>query len=820
MAAPEHAIPARAAARPRRRFGWRRALALLAAILALLVVALGAFAFYMIRHSLPTTDGALTLPGLSAPVTVTRDQTGAPHLTAANSDDLFRAQGYVVSQDRLWQMDFYRRVGAGRLAEVLGEPALDVDRFARTIGWRRAAQRELDSMPAPYRTILQDYADGVNAFLAAHEDSLPLEFSILGYKPEPWTPLDTVTFGKVQSWSLGENLDIEITMADLQAKLGPERAASLLPAYPDGKPTIVTPSALKGGAAPAAATVAGQLRALFGGGAGGDPVGSNNWVIGPARSADGHPLLANDPHLGVANPSIWYAMGLRATDGSLDVTGVTFTGAPGIIVGHNRDVAWGLTNLGPDTEDLFVETLDPAAHPGEYLFQGEWRPLDIITETIRVKGLDPVSLIVRSTEHGPLLDSVRDDIQQPAALQWAALETTGTLQAVIDLDRARDWDTFHAALAHWAAPGQNFVYADTQGNIGYQATGAWPIRKAGNGLTPVDGAGGAYEWTGYVPYETLPRLFNPPQGYIATANNRVVGPEYPQLITAWWFPWYRAERISQMIESKPKLSVDDVKAMQYDTHDLLAVDISKHLAALTGGDARTQEAVARFKGWDANILAGSATAALYEITYRRLLTDTFADELGGPLAAEYLNNAGHGAAMLLDKLVEEPDNAWWDDLTTPAHETRDDILRKSVQEAVVVLTDRQGADMNAWNWGALRTITFNHTLGSVQPLDRLFNFGPYPTSGDAYTVNVGGITEDPDHPYTYTQRSHASMRMINDTGDWTKGQLVFSPGESGQPGSAHWGDQVDDWLKGVYHPLLWTDEQIRAQAEGTLTLRP
>ncbi len=786
-------------------------------LLALLIVGGVGAAIWAVRRPLPTTSGTLHMAGLSAPVTVVRDGAGMPHLTAANSIDLFRAQGYVVAQDRLWQMDFYRRVGAGRLSEVLGPTPLDTDRFVRTVGWRRAAQRELDALPAEYKLILQAYSDGVNAFLDTHGDTLPLEFTILGYKPDHWTPLDTVTFGKVMAWDLSENMNVEMTMADLQAKLGVDKAAQYLPAYSDSGTTIVPQSALPGRPQGGSA-VSRRLSGVFGVGAD-SAIGSNNWVIAGSHTSDGKPLLANDPHLRVQNPSIWYAMQLRATDGSLDVEGVTFAGAPGIVVGHNATLAWGVTNLGPDTQDLFVEKLDPTGRPGQYQYKGAWRPLDVITETIAVKGDVSQTLTISSTVHGPLLNGVISQLTAPSALSWTALQPGRLLSAVISVDRAKDWAGFHAALADWSVPGQNFVYADTAGNIGYQATGNWPVRAKGNGLVPVDGSSGDYDWVGTVPYDQMPSVLNPAQGYVVTANNRVVGPNYPHLITGWWFPPFRAERITAMIAATPKVSVDDVKRMQYDQHSVLAAAVGQKLAALTG-DGGVTEAAARFKGWDGNLSADSATAALYELTYNQILTRTLSDELGGALAGEYLDNLNPAANMLLRNLLDTPQAALWDDTTTPAHETRDDILRAALAAAVATLRTTQGTDTNAWSWGAMHSITFAHTLGAVPPLDRLFNLGPFPTGGDNTTVNVGSAIETTPGSNQYIQNGHPSMRLIQTPGDWTQTQLVFAPGESGQPGSAHWGDQVDGWLHSTYRTLPWSADGIQRAGEGTLTLEP
>ncbi len=787
-------------------------------LILLLVLAVAGLVTWLIYHPLPTTQGSLSLPGLSAPVTVVRDSAGIPHITAANSADLFRAQGYVTAQDRLFEMDFYRRVASGRLSEVLGPTTLANDQFIRTVGWYHTAEQEWAQLAPADRAPLEDYAAGVNAFLDSHQDSLPIEFTILGYKPAHWSPVDTLAFGKVMAWDLSENVFIELTNADLQAKIGAARAAELLPAYPDGATTITQQSALPGNPNGHLADL--QWSGVFARGAALGVVGSNNWVLDGTRTADGHALLANDPHLAVQNPSIWYAVQLRAADGSMDAEGVTFAGVPGIVVGHNAHISWGVTNLGPDTQDLYLETLDPQGHPGQYEYKGQWRPLGVLTETIGVKGADPVTLTVQSTVHGPLLNSAWSDLKGPTAFAWTALQPGSPLPAVLGVDRASNWTEFHAALANWTTPGQNFVYADDQGNIGYQATGQWPIRKQGNGLVPVDGASGDYDWTGFVPYDKMPSVYNPPEHYIVTANNRVVGPSYPYLVTGWWYPWYRAERITQMIQATPKASIDDVKTMQHDTHDLLAAKIAPYLAALTGGDAPTQQAAGLFRAWDGNMAADSAAAAVYEVTYQQILTNTFADELGGSLAQEYFDNLWSAAGEHLDAMVGDPTNAWWDDTSTPAHETRDDILRKSLSAAVQILTAQQGGDMSKWTWGAMHQITFAHKLGVVTPLNLLLNLGPYPTGGDQYTVNVGGFTITPDAPNTFDQDNHASMRLIMDPGDWTRTQLVFAPGELGQPGSPHWGDQVPAWLDNGYNTLAWTADQIQQAAQGTLTLNP
>ncbi len=780
-----------------------------------LVVLIGGLAFWFVQRTMPTTSGSLTLDELTAPVTVARDSSGIPHITAANIDDLFTAQGYVQAQDRLWQMDFYRRVGAGRLSEVLGETTLQTDEFLRTIGMRRAAAKDLDALPEEYAQYLTDYANGVNAFIDTHLDSLPLEFTLLGYRPEHWTPLDSVTFGKVMAWNLSENMYIELTMADLQSKVGVDRAVQLFPPYPDGKATIVQASALPGN--PGGSALLKPLDLAMRDSMEPGERGSNNWVIDGSLAADGHPLIANDPHLDVSNPSIWYAIGLRATDGSYDVAGMSFAGTPGVVAGHNPDIAWAVTNLGPDTQDLYVEKLDPEGHKDQYYYGTSWVPMEILNETIRVKGQEDVNILVRSTRHGPLLNDVFSDLKAPTSLRWTASLTGSLFRATMDLGRAKNWEEFHTALSYWDVAGQNFVYADKDGNIGYQATGRWPLRASGSGMTPVDGSSENYEWVGFVPYEQMPRVFNPPEHYIVTANNRVTTAATSGYATGWWYPWFRAERITQMLTAKDKLSVDDFKAMQMDTHDIVAQKFVSTIANLKSPDARTQQAIDLLKGWDGDTGRDSAAAALYEVAWTQVATNTFADELGPDLAAEYRDNAGRAEDQALYAILDQPNNIWWQNVNTTASESRDDILLLSLKQATEWLTTTLGDDMSAWKWGDIHQVTFGHPLGSVQPLDKLFNIGPFATSGDSNSVNRASF--DPADPYSQT--SHSSMRQISDSGDWTKTQVILAPGQSGQPFSKYWGDMAQDWLNGGYRTLPWTDEQISAAASGgVLTLNP
>ncbi len=514
---------------------------------------------YLVRHNFPQTSGSISVPGLQAEVRVLRDEWGVPHIYAQNNHDLFFAQGYIHAQDRFWQMEFWRRIGMGRLAEILGESALESDQFLRTVGFARVAEEEVRRMDAETLSILQAYADGVTTYIQQRKGRLGLEFTLLGltgvkFEPEPWTPVHTLTWAKVMAYDLGGNMDSEIIRTELLRKFGEDAVQQLMPAYPYEHPVIVPTGVAWENVDTSLLAVLDEVnqfasRTVVG-------TGSNNWTISGQKTVTGMPILANDPHLSIQMPSIWYEIGLHG--GDFDVVGASFPSAPGVIIGHNRHIAWGVTNLGPDVQDLFVEKINPN-NPNQYEFQGEWRDMQVIEEYIRVAGqAEPEKLTVRITHHGPIVNGVMGPLHGTTALQWTALQPNTLFRAVLELDRARNWDEFRDALSKWDIAAQNFVYADIEGNIGYQSTGKIPIRASGDGLMPVPGHTGEYDWTGYIPFEDLPYRFNPPEGFIVTANNAVVDEQYPHLIALEWASGFRAARITELIQSKEKLSVADM----------------------------------------------------------------------------------------------------------------------------------------------------------------------------------------------------------------------------------------------------------------------
>jgi penicillin amidase len=797
-------------------------------IVVLLIVVLGALGYWTARRTFPQTEGTLRLEGLQAAVHVFRDSMGVPHIYAGNLHDLFMAQGYVHAQDRFWQMEFWRRVGSGRLAEILGPTALDSDRFIRTLGWHRTAATELEQLDPDTRAVLEAYAEGVNAYLSTTDLSdLGLEFTLLRltgvhFTPEPWTPLNTLTWAKVMAWDLSGKMSDELTRAEIVSTLGAATLPTLMPPYAADAPIIV-PQPITGAtlrAVPEAAFTAGRELGV------GDDLGSNNWVVAGSRTETGAPILANDPHLAIQMPSIWYEIGLHCDpvtpECPIEVVGSSFAGAPGVIIGHNARIAWGVTNLGPDVQDLFVEHLNPD-NPNQYEYQGHWEDMQLVREEITVAGQDePVVLYARITRHGPIINDVLEGTEedwaygwQPLALSWTALQPGTLMRSVMLLDRASNWDEFREALSYWDVPSQNFVYADVDGNIGYQAPGRIPIRASGDGSMPVPGWTGEYEWTGTIPFAELPRAFNPPEGYIVTANNEVVAPDFPHFLGMDWDPGYRARRIISLIEADPSLSVADMQAIQMDSTPAWAESVLPYVLDLSTPDPRLAEAIGLLRGWDGRASRDSAGAALFEAFRLHLVRETFADDLG-----QHLFQRAQGNLMVsLTNLLPDAASSWFDNRYTPEVEDRDATLLAALEGAVNELSDRFGNNMSHWRWGDLHTASFeNQSLGQsgILPIEMIFNRGPVEVDGTIATVNNTGY--DPNEPYAV--EIVPSYRQVIDLSDFSRSVSIHTTGQSGHPFQAHYEDMIPMWRDGRYHAMLWERATIESSAEGHLALTP
>ncbi len=821
--------------------------------LLILVLLAGLSGYQAVHRSFPQMEGEITLTGLNGQVDIYRDEFGIPQIYASSEHDLFYGQGYLHAQDRFWQMDFWRHIGSARLSEMFGDGQVDTDKFLRTLGWARLAQSELDTLDPISLAILTSYTQGVNAYLATHQGSqMSLEYAILklltpDYQPEPWQPLHSLTWAKVMAWDLGGNMDDEIYRAILSKTLSPQQIADIFPPYAQDAPVIVPgfdsahsqPNQprlehhLLAELSPAFQRVARRstgLADLIG--PSGSDIGSNNWVISGQLTTTGMPLLANDPHLGVQMPSIWYEIGLHCVNQNANcpynVTGFSFAGAPGVIIGHNDRIAWGFTNVGPDVQDLFIEKINPN-NPNQYEVNGQWVDMSLVQESIQVARGEPVSLVVRYTRNGPIIsDSYgpleditgQSGIQLPElyalSLRWTALEQASTFSAIWQFNRARNWNDFRQAAAKFTVPSQNLVYADVDGNIGYQMPGLIPLRVGGDGTLPVPGWTDDYQWAGYIPFEKLPYTYNPPQGYIATANNAVVGPNYPYLISPEWDYGYRARRIVEMIENAPgSIDIDYIQKMQADNKDLNAETLIPILLGLELSDLHLEEVRGLFSEWDYQVHMDSAPAALYAVFWKHLLAVSFHDEL----PQDELPSGGSRWFRVMETLIDQPQSLWWDDLDTPTVETRDQMFMLAFKAAVTELDSVLGNNPQEWTWGDLHQVTFqNATLGDsgIAPVEALFNRGGFRTSGGPSIINATGW----DASESYELVSLPSMRMIVDLGNLPASVSMHTTGQSGHAYHPNYIDMADPWRKIEYHSMLWDNEQIITAGHAHLKLLP
>jgi len=768
--------------------------------------------YFWLRTSLPLTNGTVRVAGADGPIEIVRDADGVPHIFATTDHDAFYALGYVHAQDRLWQMEMNRRIGAGRLSEMLGETTLSIDKFQRTMGYYRAAQADLAIIEPRSRQALEAYAAGVNQWLS-EEHTLPPEFILLGVKPEPWQPADSLVWQKMMSWDLGGNYKLELLSQRLVQALGPERAAQLLPDYPENGITILADLQIDDATAARLFEIDRALEVDFG--RGGRESGSNNWVIAGSRTATGKPILADDPHLGTSIPSIWYLAELQGD--TLHAIGSTFPGLPAIVIGHNERVAWGVTNVGPDVQDLYIERINPA-NPNQYEVDGGWQDMMIFEEPIVVKGEDEsVRWAARSTRHGPLISDV-SDAGSPLALQWTALQPGDTtIDAFIGLNYAADWEDFGDAMAKFVTPSQNFVYADVEGNIGYYAPGKIPLRVEGHdGRVPVPGWASEYEWQGFIPFAELPHAFNPPEGYIATANNRVVDDAYPHLLSTDWAPPYRAERIVEMIEAMSsngeKISMDDVAAMQADRISTQVRDLLPFLLTVPAKDARQQQALALLQAFDGEMRMESAAAAIYQAWMIHLERAIFEDDLRATLFEAMSTRAN---PLFLTNVLNDPDQgaAWCDNVLSAPVETCTETAQVALDNALADLRARMGDDMNGWRWDRIHITQYPHNpFSQVSYLKGIFH-RTIPNGGDRYTVNVAPVNlEQP-----YNQTHSPGYRHIVDLSDIANSRFMITTGQSGNVLSRHYDDLIRRHRDVAYLPMRFG----RANVTGdTLRLEP
>jgi penicillin amidase len=774
-----------------------------------------------------TNSQTIKLAGLRASVTVRRDERGIPYLEAANESDLYFAQGYVTASDRLWQMELGRRNARGELAEILGRDALEEDKRHRTYGFAQVVEAEVSQAPPQARAQMESYARGVNAFIASlDEKSLPPEFRILQFKPRPWTPADSLlmikNFGEALSTSWPTDLIMEAGRAGLPAD---KRDVLLLETSPLDVLVVGTDNvrqkAAVSTAQPDSLSRTKQLETLQAlaeiersiarsieriGLFAEDRAASNNWVVSGKRTASGKPLLANDPHLGASAPSIWYMMHLAAP--GLRVAGVTSPGLPGIVIGHNERIAWGFTNVGPDVQDLYIEKFDPE-NPRRYMTPAGWREVEVRHEEIKVRksfvdsATEIVPLDVTITRHGPI---IMEKNGKRYALRWTALDPKLNDAAGFQtLNHARNWKEYVAALSSYVGPMQNMVYADVDGHIGYYAAGRVPIRKGGDGSVPYDGSTDAGEWTGFIPYDKLPHLFDPPSGIIVTANQRIVGRDYPYFLTHVWPAPYRARRILDLLQAKPKLTIDDFRAIQGDTYSIAAATFAREAVKLSreqaAGDGKWRETIQLLDAWDGRMNADSRPALMAAVMRSEFSNRIFTAALGAEMAKNY---TWPNRDTLIDRIITERPSEWL------PKEFKDyaELLRACEKATRETLTKRLGADESKWAWGQSAQVRFPHPLAAVPLIGQMFSIPAFPqngSGGNTVSVNVG---------------RNVSMRLIADPGDWDRTQHGITLGESGLPNSPHWKDQLEDWRNITPRVFPFTKAAVMSATRETLVLEP
>jgi penicillin amidase len=763
---------------------------------------------------------------------------------ARDAEDVWFAAGYLQARERLWQMELYRRAASGRLSELFGEVTLPADRRFAALALRRAAEAEWAAASPEVRTALARHAAGVNAVIQGlGRFGRPLEFQLLGVTPEPWTPVDALAIGKLMAWRLAENRHGELVRGALARSIGEVEAARLMGPLPPWAPSILGPPETPGqppppppaGNNPTVRTTAAAEAVQLPPGlewlaTTARPAGSNSWVIAGRRTASGRPLLANDPHLGIELPSIWYELHLVAA--GLDVAGVTIPGEPFVVIGHNQWIAWGLTNTGADVQDFYVEDVDFAAR--KYLYENEWLPLRVDRATIKVRGrAAPEVYEIFSTRHGPLVATeaawedppvftMRDGRPRvrPLALRWDAVSAGESAGAFAGIDRARNWDEFLDAVRRFGAPSQNFVYADVRGNIGYAMSGVLPVRAQGDGSVPVPGWTAAYEWVGRVPPARLPARLNPPSGQIVTANNEI-DPSWGAMTRDWVAP-FRARRIVDLLGARTGIDAVAMGRMQRDVYAegarplLAALEHAAHSPAMAAAEPPARQAIDQLRRWDRQV-DGQPVAALFQAFEQALWRRTFADELEPSLFQQFFDYGLDERFAGVYAILDDPQSPWWDDIATvDRHETRDDIMVLAAADAVLALQMKFG-DRSGWSWSRLHAAAFTHPLaGGGALLDWFFSRGPVPIGGNSSTIAKASI----DRRRPYRVSDVASYRQIVEAGAWDRTLAVNTTGQSGHPRSPHYFDQNPLWARGAYRPFPFTRSAIDQARDSRLLLTP
>ncbi|MEI7811658.1 MAG: penicillin acylase family protein [Ignavibacteria bacterium] len=802
--------------------GWLRNI--IAVFITLLVVCSAAvFIFYQsLSKSVAEYNGALKVAGLSSEVLIYRDGYAIPYIYASTDQDAAFALGYCHAQERLFQMDLSRRVAEGRLSEVFGSVTLPYDEMFKTIGIDRTVKRDYNRISQEVKSMLEAYSAGVNAYIKEAKGKYSVEFDALGYDPYQWKPEHSLMIGKLMAWELNISWWTDVAFTHLVQKLGEEKARDILPGFPENAPAIIPSSVRNNPLVPLSFMETDKAFRSFMGFTG-THIGSNNWVVNGKKSEGGKPIIANDPHLALQSPGRWYAAVIRGRTWRAE--GVTLPGVPGIVIGKNESISWVMTNAMLDNADFYMEQLDSAGR--KYKFNGGWMNIKSTRYFITVKDSERVEINVKETHRGPIISNIHpykklfpsDNRQKDnLSMRWTASEFTNEPGAILQINRAHSWDEFKAGLKNYSVPAQNFVYADSKGNIGYYCAGRLPIRSVNSSTFVFDGTTDAADWKGYVPFEQMPSLYNPADNFIASANNKTVK-DFPYHLSNLWEPPSRIERITELLTAKEKYTITDFMHYQNDFVSPHARELTPYITEAFKNikitDNNLKVALELFNNWDYNMSEFSQVPSIEEVFFQFLLRNTFIDEMGESLFNEYVFMANVPYRSIM-KMLKENKSQWFDDTKTKQIETRDDIIRRSLSDALSYLERTRGNDAFNWQWGNLHTVTMKHIFhGRYGFVDNFMDIGPYPTGGSGTTLfNTEYAFYKP-----YEVTLGPSMRYLYDFANPDEFYLILNSGQSGNVFSVHYKDMTEMWLTGKYIKINTNEKTVKNSGYKLLILK-
>ena len=811
---------------------WKKIFIGLSLTLLITFIIAGWIFYNMLSSSLPQYNGEISSSKIISDIEVYRDSFAVSYIIAQSDEDAAFALGFLHAQERLFTMDFIRRAGEGRLSEILGEKAIPFDKMFRTVGIKRNIVNNLSQNDPTVMKILQAYSNGVNAYLKEFKGNYAIEFDLLGYQPEEWKPIHSLIVIKMMAWELNISWWTDLSFAELIQKLGKEKVLEILPDYPENAPTIIADNFKY---LPAINSTLVETDKAFRQMMGwtGTHIGSNNWVVNASKSFSGYPIIANDPHLAFSAPGKWYAAVIKSN--GWNAAGVTLPGVPGVVIGKGENISWVLTNVMNDDSDFYVEKLDTSKT--KYLLDGQWQNLKIIKDTIKVKNGKDQVLTIKETHRGPIISNIhpfsfiynKDEIDiPPISMRWSGNEFSNEMLAFYKINKAQNWNEFRDAVKYFGIPGQNFVYGDAQGNIGYIMGARIPLRNSNNPTLVFDGTTSVNDWKGFVPTQEIPVILNPQENFVASANNKTLK-NFKYHISNLWEPSSRIDRIRELLTSKQKHSVNDFKKYQMDQVSPYARTISSYILESFEGikvnDKNLNTSLELLRKWDFNMDKYSQTPAIYAVFLKYLLKNIYYDEMGDDLYNRFVFLANVPYRSLL-QILEKPESLWFDDIKTKKRETREEIIRKSLADALTYLEEKFSKDLTNWQWGTMHKVTFKHTFSGNYPLlDKYIDIGPNEIGGDGTTLfNTEYPFAESVEDYPIFQHNEfdnvlgPSMRFICDFANPDEFYLVLTTGQSGNVMSDHYKDQNSLWLNGEYMKIRTDESSIRNNSKNLLRI--